>query len=173
MKPRKQKLMLETQSATLDAEDDGTFRELVAALRQPRDDSHGAGNGNGNGNGDGGNGGGGGDDGDRFRRLAEQMMQQMLEAFEQMGEKHNAIALKAFTELLAEMADQVKQVADQVKQVADLGARGDEAIAKTLTAAVMKSLDQSAVIAEAVANFGERFVKLETEVAALKARAGQ
>jgi hypothetical protein len=146
--------MMDELSTTLGAERDDTFNTLTAALERPLGEG---------GNG-GGNGGGTGDGGDAF----DPIRQMLRESFQQLAEQQGAFTRQA-TEVVTE---HVRGLTALVRETAKQAVRGDEAVAKTLSEAVVKSLNRSADIASAVADFGKRIAELEKEIAQLK-RAGR
>lgn len=94
---------------------------------------------------------GGGDRGDG----GDPILRAMREGFQRIGEQQ---------------AEFVTELTQQVTQLADTASRGDEVIANTLGEAVAKSLEQTAYVAGRLADFMERVVALEVEVARLKAQ---
>ena len=145
--------VVETNSdnVTIKPEGNGAFRELTDALKKPLGDGGGAGGGGDN-DGDGSGGGDDGPDGDGYRRLVRILQ----EGLAQVGERQSDFTVKtvesAFDRVMDGLNIQVKDLADVIMQ------------------AVTKSISKNADLGEHVANFMERVVKLEADVAWLKAQ---
>jgi hypothetical protein len=142
-----------TEQQTLNRDDAlAPFRELLGG---------GGAGGRGNDGGDGGGpkGGGGDDDFGPLGRL-------LLDALRRMGDKQLELTMRAVDDVFARMSG-------LVTETAAAATRQDEVVAKTLGEAIARSIDRNADLAEHVANFGERVVALERQVAALKPAAAE
>jgi hypothetical protein len=143
---------------------DDTFGTLVGALERPLDDGGANGNGGNNGN-NGGGGWGGGDE--SFDRLVKILREGLAQVGERQSDFTAELVEAAFARVLEMLTAQVKELAGALVEAA---VQGDKAVVKELGEAVTRSISKNADVAEHLANFMDRVVSLEREVAALKAQ---
>jgi hypothetical protein len=154
--------MTEQRSVVLDVDENGAFRELTDALKNPRDDE-GGGNGNGDNGGGSGRGEGGGDE--SFNRLVRILREGLARVGERQSEFTAKLVEAAFGRVMETLNAQVKDLAGTFVQAA---VQGDEAVAKQLGEAVTTSISKNADVAEHCVKLAQRVIKLEAEVASLK-----